>query len=799
MKTLLLTIFTGLFAYQTSAQKLNWVKRQSSANNDQTNSIANDKQGNIISVGTFDATASFGSFNLTTNGSLDIFIAKYDSMGNCLWAKKAGGSFGDEGTFAAVDNQNNIYVTGNYGQAGATFESTFVGSLGGLKNGFLAKYRSDGTLIWVKTIGGMSSSPLPNRIAVTNNGKVYLAGAFYGNVTFNGTTPLAINSSAGGRNDIFIAQYDTAGQIGWVNSGGDRKDEAITGLTLDNAGNPIIYGSYDSLTTFNGTTKYAESFGSASGFRDLFVVKYSSMGGSLWFQSFGGGDDDEAGGICVDENDNIYTTGFFRRNFKAANGINENNSGTANTLFLFKLQAAGIPVWIKYSVASFSENSGWQKGNALYYYKQNIFLAGHFGNKFKFGNTVFSGGGDTNPMLLKYDSSGNALWGSIAKTTGLNISLGLTVTAFNNTVYYGGYLKGAVTFNDSIYTAPGVYSDGFICSIKDESTIVYNVPNPTLLVADSLFATSIRLRWDGTSPEFRVVAKIGSSSTNKDDGILVYEGSNKSFNLSGLLPSKPYFYTVWGKEAGINNYSSGNKKLAAATLPVLPTDPYIISVLASDTFSRVLPGASLSFGMQSPSATDGWIKANVFYNLTSVGTVPVGIDSIFTNQYWTITNNGLTGSSMRFCIKILLTTLLGPSVDTANYTLLRRNDSLSTWENVQTNPAYSVTYDLPQSIRVCNLSTLGEFVIAKKQKTTGIKEKISQSFHFYPNPSHKTIRFETTKPFTQNIVIFSLNGAQMMEQPALGNYSVELNHESLSPGMYLIRVEGIYFKHIIAD
>jgi len=435
-------------------------KKQGGNNADQTNGIVTDKNGNIVVVGTFDATANFGSNSLSTSGSLDIFVAKYDSTGKCLWAKKAGGSFGDEGRGIKVDDEGNIYLTGTYGQSGAIFSGLVTGSTGGLRNRFIAKYKPNGNIVWAKPIGGVSSSPEPRKIEMGKDSKVYVAGEFYGTITFNGTQQ--ITSSKGGANDIFTVQFDTSGTAIWANRGGDRKDEKLNGLAVDKDGNPIIYGSYDSLVTFGSTTKYAEYLGSTFGHSDLFLVKYSTSGGQYWFQSYGGKDGDLGGGICIDISGNIYTTGYFRTDFYSGS-INANNSGTTNTLFLYKFNSSGIPVWVKFS--HYPNSIGFQRGMALAYAKNEILLAGYFGNIYKAGNNNLTGGGENFPLIIKYDTAGTQLWGMFGKGVSGKVSQGLSIAIKGKNYYYAGYITGSVTFKDSNVVAPSFYTDGFICAV----------------------------------------------------------------------------------------------------------------------------------------------------------------------------------------------------------------------------------------------------------------------------------------------------------------------------------------------
>ncbi len=99
--------------------------------------IAIDYFGNSYITGTFYDTISFGvqSVNeiyVSSSGDREIFIAKYDNIGNINWAKSAGGIHNDLPNGIAVDAFGNIYATGiffyeaTFG-AGETNETTLVG------------------------------------------------------------------------------------------------------------------------------------------------------------------------------------------------------------------------------------------------------------------------------------------------------------------------------------------------------------------------------------------------------------------------------------------------------------------------------------------------------------------------------------------------------------------------------------------------------------------------------------------------------------------------------------------------
>ena len=90
---------------------------------------------------------------LSGYGNYDIFVAKYDPNGKCLWVNQAGGTLNDYGRGISVDNNGNIYVTGDFINTVA-FGSIQLISYG-YEDIFLAKYDSNGNCQWVKQSGGV--------------------------------------------------------------------------------------------------------------------------------------------------------------------------------------------------------------------------------------------------------------------------------------------------------------------------------------------------------------------------------------------------------------------------------------------------------------------------------------------------------------------------------------------------------------------------------------------------------------------------------------------------------------------
>jgi hypothetical protein len=94
----------------------------------------------------------FGTTTLIRNPSVgsDIFIVKYDSDGTVIWAKSAGGNDMDYPNSILVDNKNEIYLTGGFRSSTISFDG-YVLSNSGSGNIFISKYDALGNVVWAKT------------------------------------------------------------------------------------------------------------------------------------------------------------------------------------------------------------------------------------------------------------------------------------------------------------------------------------------------------------------------------------------------------------------------------------------------------------------------------------------------------------------------------------------------------------------------------------------------------------------------------------------------------------------------
>ena len=290
------SVLFSIFAVSANAQNLEWATQAGGLSNESGRGIAVDDDGNSYVTGFFFGTAHFGAggtaASLISLGNSDIFIAKYDDNGDLLWAKQAGGLMGEAGLGIAVDDDGKSYVTG-----------AFTGT------------------------------------------------ATFGASEFNETT-LVSNAW----NDIFIAKYDSSGNLEWAKQAGNptatfANDEGL-GIAVDGSNNSYVTGY------FNGTATFGEADAAivltGAGEDDIFIAKYDGDGNLVWAEQAGGDSSDEGLGIAVDGLGNSYVTGQFQGS--ATFGTTELTGAINGGMFIAKFDSSGIAVW--------AEQAGGMTGSA---------------------------------------------------------------------------------------------------------------------------------------------------------------------------------------------------------------------------------------------------------------------------------------------------------------------------------------------------------------------------------------------------------------------------------------------------
>lgn len=193
--------------YNTSG-KLIWVKSLGGSYYDEVYSITTDTKSNVYLTGWFKSdTIVFGCDTLMECTILtrahgveygDVFIAKYDTYGEPVWAKRAGGMAKDYGFGITTNAAGDVYLTGIFeSNYSATGQMKLTNARG--NDIFISKYNPDGKVLWAKSIYG---SAMARCITTDVNGDVYFAGVYHALEMRFGDTLL----KNAGEGDIFVAK-----------------------------------------------------------------------------------------------------------------------------------------------------------------------------------------------------------------------------------------------------------------------------------------------------------------------------------------------------------------------------------------------------------------------------------------------------------------------------------------------------------------------------------------------------------------------------------------------------------------
>jgi hypothetical protein len=189
-------------------------------------------------------TAQFGTTNLTSSGAEDAFLIKYDQAGQVVWAQAAGGSGSDSATAIVLDAYGDAYLAGSF-SGNAAFGTNFLASSGGT-DAFLAKYDSDGNGLWARRAGG-AAADAATAVAFDLRGNVELAGYFNLGGPTGGTASFGTNTLiSNGDSDLFVAEYDADGKVLWAYGVGGTGPEAALGLAVNKDDETFVTGYFTS-------------------------------------------------------------------------------------------------------------------------------------------------------------------------------------------------------------------------------------------------------------------------------------------------------------------------------------------------------------------------------------------------------------------------------------------------------------------------------------------------------------------------------------------------------------------------
>ena len=293
-----------------SAGVQQWAVRYNSPYNgyDVAVSLVTDDLSNVYVAG----------YTVNPATSQDFVIIKYNSEGIVQWQRTFDGTAGMEDlpVKIAIDRLGFVYVTGS------TMESANSNQI------VTIKYAPNGDVVWLNKFSN-SSAQQPNDIKIDNDLNVYItgesgtdfctfkikpSGALSWAAFFNGSAndyDRAVSLSVDGSGNTFVTgysfvslsdadfitiKYDINGTEKWVKQFTREGEDLPVKILTDTDGNVYVSGI---------------SEGFMSGL-DYVTVKYSNSGAQLWERSYNGSGNghDKVRSMAIDNLSNVYVTGY---------------------------------------------------------------------------------------------------------------------------------------------------------------------------------------------------------------------------------------------------------------------------------------------------------------------------------------------------------------------------------------------------------------------------------------------------------------------------------------------------------
>ena len=284
-------------AKHNAAGDVLWLLGDGGADYDYIHDISVDDNG-IYTCGSFYGTINIGSETFVSQGSQDIFVSRYDSEGNFLWAKHAGSPKTDYINALATDPYGNMLVTGHYYDSIAFGDTTIYSA--GASDIFLAKYNATGELIWLRQAGG-SSSDQSYSISCDNDGNIIFTGSFFYDLQV-GDTLLTTTDPTG----VFMARFNNEGVFQYAIQVDGNGLSAQSFAAFDNTGDIFFTGNFTDQVKFGPYLFDAGAFNI-----DIFITKHTANGELLWADHGYGAGSDQLKAVAGGPLNDLYITGHF--------------------------------------------------------------------------------------------------------------------------------------------------------------------------------------------------------------------------------------------------------------------------------------------------------------------------------------------------------------------------------------------------------------------------------------------------------------------------------------------------------
>jgi len=552
-----------------------------------------DALGNVYLCGHSYSTLFIAPGGHQTNllGVINAFLTKFDSDGNLLWATFYGGSpngGGTNGLGIGIDNQNNVYLTGNTSDASNIAYNGFKNFLLGYIDAFLVKFNPSGERIWATYYGG-SGFDFGESCTIDNDGNVFLVGTTYSSnmISHNG-----FQNEFGDIMDAYLVKFNSNGNRLWATYYGGKGHDHGNSCAVDQDGNVFLLGTTNSGLNNLGQMAQDGHQVQYGGQTDAFLAKFSSNGNRLWATYYGGNQYDTGNSCAVDNQGNVYITGGTGSSNHIVSPNYANTIVGGYNAYVAKFAPNGTRFWGRL-IGGNNDDYGQACSVDL---EGNIFLGMTTSSEIfaypELTNTY--SGGEYDGLLVKLNTNGQLTWMAYYGGEEIDEVFGNAISPDGSVLYVCGTTKSTsgIALNAHQGSLSGYdYEDAFLAKFVNSSVCQLQV---LLEASDTL------------------ICRLGSVSFNTQ---IIFAGDTTNYqwfkNGNPIGGNHPY-YIADDVNDGDFFYVQVSSNNPCALIQSITSDTITITVLNTDVpeFPTFGPYCSGSQAFDLPTVSNNGIPGN---------------------------------------------------------------------------------------------------------------------------------------------------------------------------------------------
>lgn len=474
--------FAAMFSLgQLQAQPGTWAISAGAGSRDYVTDILVDQAGNSYVTGYFTDSIRFENTSLIAQGENDIYLAKYNTDGNLMWAQSHGWYESEFARKLAFDWNDNILLVGEFqdstilaGDTILSLDTLWYGPYAQTYDVYMMEFEPNGTPVDVFSDGWFSSERIYD-IEVDGNADRVLA------VTWH-TLSFWENIILGkGYHDGMIVSLDSSAQNGGNVNGYFKNRNHAWGAQFDEAREVEVIGDslYVLAGTFQDTCYFRDStlYGITDFEDDIYITTHDDTAGFAWALWGGSPGKDRLTGLDHDDQGNLYATGTFWGDFTIGNEV---AAGAGNLDgFVAKMDLAGNVQW---AIAVGGEGFDGIEDIAVRS-TGDVIVTGYFQGEMTIGNTVLQAFDslDQDIFVASISGSNGAInWAWKGGGAGIDIAQTVEIGPANS-IYIAGAYSGTTSIGQQSLTSNG--SDDIFVFKMDANGAVSTVEE-TLPVKD---------------------------------------------------------------------------------------------------------------------------------------------------------------------------------------------------------------------------------------------------------------------------------------------------------------------------